>query len=382
MAELDGVGDQIEQDLQDQLAVGARDHLIGAGFERDLDSALQRLGLAHADALARHLDKIDLALLEGELVRLGLGEIQDVVDDREKVIAAGGDVLDVGGIVLVAERTEGLPVHDVREADDRVQGRAQLMAHIGEEFALGVVGLVGLDQKRVGDLVLGLDRAVGDIALAGLGFLDVAGHQPHRARHGEEEIVGDQVGDRQRIEHDRRDFIGQHQQHRDDHAGDEIHPDQAVAIDHHHDQAGIIVAVERRGHHRRHRHHAQPRRRHREGQRELVELLEIGREGEGEHRHQDRTDDHVADHEHARDRLAAQPRIQNAERHIESDTRQNIGADEHHRIPEARGARSTARFRDPRNAARVANTRARRPPCSCLSWPNSDALGVQISSRV
>jgi len=80
--------------------------------------------------------------------------------------------------MFVAERTEGLPVHDVREADDRVERCAQLMAHIGEEFALGMIGLVGLDQKRVGDLVLGLDRAVGDIALAGLGFLDVAGQQP------------------------------------------------------------------------------------------------------------------------------------------------------------------------------------------------------------
>ena len=96
---------------------------------------------------ARDLDEVDLALFQGELVGFRLGEVENVVDDREQMIAAAGDVLDIGGIALIAQRPERLLVHDVREADDRVERRAQLVAHIGEEFALGMVGLVGFHQQ-------------------------------------------------------------------------------------------------------------------------------------------------------------------------------------------------------------------------------------------
>ena len=53
---------------------------------------------------------------------------------------------DVGAIVAVffrAQRTEGLASHQLREADDGVERRAQLVAHIGEEFRLGAVGGLG-----------------------------------------------------------------------------------------------------------------------------------------------------------------------------------------------------------------------------------------------
>src|SRR3546814_9189527 len=44
-----------------------------------------------------------------------------------------------------------LALHDFREADDGVQRRAQLMAHVGQELRLGAVGelgaLLGADQR-------------------------------------------------------------------------------------------------------------------------------------------------------------------------------------------------------------------------------------------
>ena len=52
----------------------------------------------------------------------------------------------MGAIVAVLFRTqgpEGLASHKLREADDGVERRAQLMAHIGEEFRLGAVGGLG-----------------------------------------------------------------------------------------------------------------------------------------------------------------------------------------------------------------------------------------------
>ena len=59
------------------------------------------------------------------------------------MLAAAGDILDVGGIARIAHRPEHLLVHDVGEADDGVERRAQLMAHIGQELALGMIGLFG-----------------------------------------------------------------------------------------------------------------------------------------------------------------------------------------------------------------------------------------------
>jgi len=47
-------------------------------------------------------------------------------------------------LVLVgAERAEHAAAHDLREADDGVERGTQLMAHIGEEFRLGLVGVLG-----------------------------------------------------------------------------------------------------------------------------------------------------------------------------------------------------------------------------------------------
>ena len=55
-------------------------------------------------------------------------------------------VQDVAAIFVVfvgAERAEHARLHDLGKADDGVERRAQLVAHIGEEFRLGLVGLLG-----------------------------------------------------------------------------------------------------------------------------------------------------------------------------------------------------------------------------------------------
>src|SRR6185437_16244800 len=42
-----------------------------------------------------------------------------------------------------AERPEHAAFHDFGEADNRVERRAQFVAHVGEEFGFGLVGLLG-----------------------------------------------------------------------------------------------------------------------------------------------------------------------------------------------------------------------------------------------
>ena len=47
-------------------------------------------------------------------------------------------------VLLGAERAEDAALHHLGEADDGVERRAQLVAHVGEEFGLGAVGALGL----------------------------------------------------------------------------------------------------------------------------------------------------------------------------------------------------------------------------------------------
>ena len=65
-------------------------------------------------------------------------------------------------VARLAELAEQLATENVGKADHRVQRRAQLMAHIGEELGLGAACLFG---RVAGALKFGLVRpALGDIA--------------------------------------------------------------------------------------------------------------------------------------------------------------------------------------------------------------------------
>ena len=75
------------------------------------------------------------------------------------MLAAGADIAGVGGIARAAQGTHHLVGHELREADDGVQRRAQFVAHIGEEFGLAAAGELGLflggDQRQLGFLAVG-----------------------------------------------------------------------------------------------------------------------------------------------------------------------------------------------------------------------------------
>ena len=68
---------------------------------------------------------------------LDLGEIEHVVDQLQQMAAAG-----VNGIEMLAALFHGLGVaapQNVGEAEDGVHGRADLVAHVGQEIALRLV---------------------------------------------------------------------------------------------------------------------------------------------------------------------------------------------------------------------------------------------------
>ena len=70
---------------------------------------------------------------------LDLRQVEDVVDDRQQV--RGGRLDLVQALGLLRRRAGAL--QQVREAEDGVQRRADLVAHVGQEGALGLVGGLG-----------------------------------------------------------------------------------------------------------------------------------------------------------------------------------------------------------------------------------------------
>ena len=86
-----------------------------------------------------------------------------------------------------ADRPEHLVLHHLAEADDGVERRAQLMAHIGEEFRLRPARRLGaglLARIFVGEIGEALRLLLGEQAL----LLQIA-HRHHQFALGEEQAL-------------------------------------------------------------------------------------------------------------------------------------------------------------------------------------------------
>ena len=113
----------------------------------DLDG--ERELLAHRQRTQRLADLRDeLADVDGlgpdvEHPRLDLGEVQHVVDQPAQVMRAREDVAEVLAMAL-GDDADAAVVHELGEADDPVQRRAQLVRHRREEVGLRAVGALDL----------------------------------------------------------------------------------------------------------------------------------------------------------------------------------------------------------------------------------------------
>ena len=73
---------------------------------------------------------------------LDLREVENVVDERQQVLAGSVDVREVAALPL-AQGIRELLAEQLREAEDRVERRPQLVAHAREELALGLRRVLG-----------------------------------------------------------------------------------------------------------------------------------------------------------------------------------------------------------------------------------------------
>ncbi|CUJ07769.1 Uncharacterised protein [Achromobacter xylosoxidans] len=141
IGELDGVVDQVVENLPDTAAVAHHPRR-----RRGIDTAVddQPLLFGHAgiggDAMLHQLARIEAVHLEPQLAGLDLGDVEDVADqllqDHRRVL----DAVDMPALLVVQV---GQRQHFER-AEHAIQERADLVAHGGQEGRFGLVGAVGL----------------------------------------------------------------------------------------------------------------------------------------------------------------------------------------------------------------------------------------------
>jgi hypothetical protein len=86
-------------------------------------------------------------LIQTFLTSFYFGQVQNVVDELEQVLAGLFDVFRVFVILVVAERSQLLLFEYASESDDRVKRRARLITHRGEKLGFPLVGGFGLGAR-------------------------------------------------------------------------------------------------------------------------------------------------------------------------------------------------------------------------------------------
>jgi len=112
--------------------------------------------------------------LQVQLARVDFRQVEDVVDDGQQMLAAGQDLVHVLPVLrrqLHAVVHGGEVEHGLAEADDRVERRAQLVAHVRQELAAEILGLF-FGPARDFERRVGLLQLFGEGGLAQEAFLE------------------------------------------------------------------------------------------------------------------------------------------------------------------------------------------------------------------
>ena len=137
---LDGVADQVDEDLFDaEIVTKETAGHPGRSFDPQFEPLAASSRSQQAFQLLQELRQREGAPLDLELAGLDLGNVEDVVDDAEEDAAGSANLLRhdllVGG--------ERLLLQQLRQPQDAVQGSPDLVAHVGQERALGLRGGLG-----------------------------------------------------------------------------------------------------------------------------------------------------------------------------------------------------------------------------------------------
>src|SRR5689334_816888 len=139
IGEFDGVVGEINDNLAERAAVRSGHHIV----IRQRSLKLETLGFRHR--AQRSADIVEHALAEDvlgndlHLAGFNLRQVQQIVDERKQVPGAGLDGLELL-LLFGIHRSGQFHQQSTGESDDGVQGRAQLVAHAGQEAVFGETG--------------------------------------------------------------------------------------------------------------------------------------------------------------------------------------------------------------------------------------------------
>src|SRR5262249_19186970 len=151
IGELDGVADQIDQHLRQAAAVAMTRWQVGSHLNLESELLVGRQWLQRAaNGLGDVLDRI-IGEFEFELAGLDLGEIQNIIDQTEQMLAVGLKAFEYAKHLL-GRLAVSTVCHQFGVTEDGVERRAQFVAHIGEELRLVLARLFKLP-ALVPDLV-------------------------------------------------------------------------------------------------------------------------------------------------------------------------------------------------------------------------------------
>ena len=140
LRELDGVANEIDEHLpQPGRIADQRGGDLRSDAERQLEPLLVGANRHHLERLVEDLAEIEVDALEHQMAGLHLGKVQDVVDQVQELAPRLPEDADV---LALLRGQRGFP-QQVRHADDGVHRRPDLVAHAGEEVALGAVRVLG-----------------------------------------------------------------------------------------------------------------------------------------------------------------------------------------------------------------------------------------------
>ena len=142
LGELERVADQIDNHLLELVRVGLDRAVHVGSLRHQLDVLVAYLTIELLDGLAHQRADVHCHDLELYATGLDLGQVQDLVDQGQQVAPVHHDPVEEAHLLLIEVLLLVLE-DDVREADDRIERGAQLVAHVGEKLTFGLVGNFG-----------------------------------------------------------------------------------------------------------------------------------------------------------------------------------------------------------------------------------------------
>src|SRR5689334_17356903 len=106
---------------------------------REFKAFLVRPHGENLDGFLNEIAEVKFDRLELDMAGFDFREVKNVVDQLQQTAAGAPEYPEV----LTLVRSEFRVPKKIGHADDRIHRRADLMAHGGEEFALGAVGHLG-----------------------------------------------------------------------------------------------------------------------------------------------------------------------------------------------------------------------------------------------